>query len=94
MVDAETGEGVEGATVRVEHAGGATSVRTDGRGRYEVVVDAAQPVAVTADAPRRPGLVVFGKLCPGEHRDLRLELPPSRLNTPPPAPIVLSGACG
>lgn len=94
VVDAETEQGLAGVTVKVEHAGGSSSVRTDGRGRYRVVVDAAQPIALTADAPGRPGLVAFGKLCPGERRDLRLALPPGRTNTPPPAPMVLSGPCG
>ncbi len=94
VADSDTGIGVEGATIRVDHAGGPTSVRTDAKGRYEVVVDASRPVALTADAPGRPGLAAFARLCDGERRDVRLEFPPPESAAPPPAPMVLSGPCG
>lgn len=94
VVDAESGRGIEGATVQVDHTGGPVSVRTDGQGHYRVVVDMSRPVALTADAAGHRGVVAFAKLCDGERRDVRLELPPARPGSPPPAPMVLSGPCG
>jgi len=85
---------IRGAQVKIDHAGGPTTVTTDRNGGYRAAVDASRPIALTIDADRYRGTVAFGKLCPGERRTLSVALRPVEPGAVPPAPIVLGPECG
>lgn len=94
VTDAESHAPIEGAVVTVDHAGGPLTVRTDGRGAYRAVLDVSRPIALTIDAPGHQGEAAFGKLCPGERRDLPVDLTPAHDNArAPAAPMVLEERC-
>lgn len=94
VTDAESQTPLEGAVVTVDHAGGPLTVLTDAGGAYWAVLDVSRPIALTIDAPGHQGAAVFGKLCPGEQRDLPVALTPAHDNARAPvAPMVLEEQC-
>jgi len=93
VVDSVTKKPLSGAVLRIDQAGAPLSLKTDVKGFYSSVVDVSRPIGLTIDASAHQGAVAFGKLCPGERRDLTVALPPANQKTAPPAPMVLQGKC-
>lgn len=93
VVDAQTKEPLPGARLVIDQEGGRLTVVADAKGAFEKVVNASRPIGFTADAPGHQGTAGFGKLCPGERRQLQLELPPAGNRSAPPAPLVIKGDC-
>ncbi|HUP68191.1 MAG TPA: hypothetical protein VM142_00070 [Acidimicrobiales bacterium] len=93
VVDAQTKKPLPGARLLIDQEGGRLSVVADGKGTFQQVINASRPIGFTADAPGHQGTAGFGKLCPGERRQLDLELPPAGNRSAPPAPLVLKGDC-
>jgi len=93
VVDGVTKSPLAAAVIRIDQAGGPLSLKTDAKGFYSSVVDVSRPIGLTIDASAHQGAVAFGKLCPGERRDLTVALPPAHQKTAPPAPMVLQGKC-
>jgi hypothetical protein len=94
ILDAQTGDGISGATLRIDHAEGILEIRTDQAGRYEAVVDATRGLAVTIDARGYKGAAAFGRLCPGDEKSFTLSLPPAAAPAPlPPQAIPGDARC-
>lgn len=94
VIDAESKTPLPGARLVIDQEGGRITVVADAKGHYRTVVNVSRPIGFTADAPAHQGTAGFGKLCPGERRELTLSLPPAGTRSAPPAPLVLRGDCG
>jgi hypothetical protein len=91
VVDAETDEGVPGATILIDHSAGILKTRTDGKGRYRAIVDTTRPIALTADAAGYKGAAAFGRLCPGDTTTFTLLLVPASAPAPLPPQTIPGG---
>lgn len=93
VVDSQTKKPLPGARLVIDQEGGRLTVVADDKGAFEKVINASRPIGFTADAPGHQGTAGFGKLCPGERRQVELQLPPAGNRSAPPAPLVLKGEC-
>lgn len=94
--DAASKAPLSGVVIRVQGSDGAVTARTDQQGRYQVVLTASGPIAVTVDLPGYTGEAAFGSLCPGERVEFSLMLTVARSAGPPSAPLAIpsGGGCG
>lgn len=89
VVDLATKRPLKGAVIEVVHAPGRKVVKAGDDGRFRASVDASEPIAFKIDAPGHMGSAAFGKLCPGETREVTIELPEASPTQAPPAPVIL-----
>jgi len=90
VFDAGNKSPLAGAEVNIDAAGGKLTIHTDAAGQFTTAVETARPFGFTVDAPKHGGGVGFGKLCPGDKKDVAVPLPAA--GGPPAAPIALQGS--
>lgn len=93
VTDARSNRPLEGAVVKVDHAGGPLTARTDAEGNYRAVVEVSRPLSLTVDAEGHLGTAAFARLCPGERRDVSIALAAAGRAQAPPAPLVIEPGC-